>query len=279
MSSLLVFAVASAQEHLASAQGHFQDKSKIPKGELVLGSSLEQIVDATERCTIENKAPCNFEEYSAELTSRERQVIEAFWLDRFEVSQESFARCVAANQCEPQREGLIPPRLLSPQFPMIMVKLRDAIDYCRFKGGLVPSEAHYELAAAGPTGRLFPWGNLFHHRLSNFGSRRPPFSDTRDGVELLAPVDAFAAGASPQGISQLAGNVAEWTTSPFEAHGDESPRGRTRSPPVVVKGGSFRTLPVDQRTRARRAMLPTDVAVDVGFRCMVPRVIGSPLPN
>lgn len=241
---------------------------RVPTTKLALGSGLEEIIQAAERCAIESGSPCTIEEYTGELSESSIITVPSFLMDQTEVPIENYQRCVAEGSCRPARYDRTVDGLFAAQLPVVLVSQVDAANYCKFVGARLPTEAEFEVAAAGSSRRQYPWGTLFHTSMANFGSRRAPYSDTRDGYELLAPVRAFQLGASTQGVLQLAGNVAEWTSTPFASHSERNNPSATTSLHVVVKGGSFRTLPVDQRAHARRAMTPQQVAVDVGFRCV-----------
>ncbi len=251
------------------AQGRSLDRSRIPATKLTIGSNLDQIVSATEACTIQSNAPCRVEEYSSELSDQVRITVPSFSMMRFEVSQGEYSRCVALGHCDPFSITLIPLLLRSPELPMVMVNLADARDYCSSQGGRLPTEEEFEAAAAGHQGRAYPWGSHFHSKLANFGARRSPYEDSSDGFALLAPVKALMQGNSPQGLAQLAGNAAEWTISPFVPHGEKATMvGANQN--RVVKGGSFLQIPIDLRGQARREMAPSQRSVDVGFRCVFP---------
>lgn len=245
------------------------DRVRVPETRLIVGSTLDQIVSATERCTIEADSTCDLQEYSPELSSGQSVLVSSFWIDRHEVSVDKFRRCVHLGHCRAPRYDTTIQTFRRPDLPVVLVSFDDAKQYCAFVGGAVPTEEQFEAAGARGRDRTYPWGSRFHTRLSNFGARQPPYTNSRDGFELLAPVGAFAAGRSENGIFQLAGNAAEWTSSPFIAHDGKAIRPMPAQQ-LVVKGGSFQTLPVDQRIQARRAMSSSEVAVDVGFRCVYP---------
>jgi formylglycine-generating enzyme required for sulfatase activity len=71
--------------------------------------------------------------------------------------------------------------------------------------------------------RLYPWGVVYERRCVNQ-------AEFQDEYSWTAPVDAFACGASPYGILQMAGNVQEWI-----ARDGQSDR---ESPLHVMRGGS-----------------------------------------
>ena len=81
----------------------------------------------------------------------------------------------------------------------------------------LPTEAEWEKACRGTDGRVFPWGDSFDGTKVNFCDENCP-NDWRepsvnDGYRTTAPVGSYAAGASPYGAMDMAGNVNEWTSS------------------------------------------------------------------
>lgn len=86
----------------------------------------------------------------------------------------------------------------------------DAVAYCRWlsvsTGRIyrLPDEREWEKASRGTGGRRWPWGNNDDVTLAN----------TRDGGRGgTTPVGAYPAGASPEGVLDLIGNVREWTNT------------------------------------------------------------------
>lgn len=68
----------------------------------------------------------------------------------------------------------------------------------------LPTDAEWTLAAAGPTGRRYPWGNAWEAGRCNTGT-------PADGFAESAPVGSFPTGATPEGVHDMAGNIWEWT--------------------------------------------------------------------
>ncbi len=97
-------------------------------------------------------------------------------------------------------------RSLPRALPIIHVNWFEAEAYCRWAGRRLPTETEWELAAATPEKRRYPWGE------------EPPTPERAnlDGRALgYVPVGARAAGDAATGCRQMIGNVWEWTASAF----------------------------------------------------------------
>lgn len=105
-----------------------------------------------------------------------------------------------------------------PTLP-VAVNAESAALYCAFLGGMVPTEAHWEYAARGPgVGRTFPWGDAplddppasCARFTGFFAVSTDPLVAVNCGDRQPSPVGAKAAGCTPEGICDLAGNQDEW---------------------------------------------------------------------
>ena len=148
-----------------------------------------------------------------------------------------------------------------PDHPVVQVSARDAAAFCQWSGLRLPTEEEWEFAAKGKDGRRYPWGNAGPRRegvhRASFGTIACCAPDASDGYPRTAPVGRFPRGASPFGLLDMAGNVWEWTSSPFPGRADE----------VVLRGGGWGNNPWCLRTSYRHGN-PPDIGLDmVGFRC------------
>lgn len=173
--------------------------------------------------------------------------VKAFSLDSGEVTYARYADCVRANACtKPNVE-------LEPGLPVTGIPPLEAERFCAFEGGRLPTSAEWRFAASGKEGRRFPWGftGLVCRRAS-FGLVDGPCSNEGSGPDL---VGARPDGATPEGLVDMAGNVAEWT---------RDPDGRYRA-----RGGSFRSRVAAELVTAA-VESPAPQATHIGFRCAYP---------
>lgn len=185
--------------------------------------------------------------------------VEAFWIDRVEVTNVRYGACVEAGTCS---------RPISTAFgdatkadhPVTIVGWTQATAYCRWVGKRLPTEAEWEKAARGGDGRRYPWGSSFEPERLNAGY-----------TAGTTAVGGYAGGASPYGVLDMAGNVWEWTSSLYRPYpydprdGREDPAARGAR---VNRGGSWYYGAAYQRTtqRATADHVYRRIA-DLGFRC------------
>lgn len=249
----------------------------IDAGDVLMGSTPEDIDVAIHLCRRElvglsAAENCNEELFLSETPSH-RVHVSAFGIDRTEVTQAAYSRCVAAGVCAPSLVGGTNPRLSGATLPVVGVSHREARQYCAFIGGRLPSEAEWERAARGSArARLFPWGRGWDGRLANHGRLVRPVRATDDGYAFLAPVGGYPDGASRSGVLDLAGNVAEWVEDWFDREYYASsprvdPRGPSGGSLRVNRGGSFHSPSFALRSAFRGAAPEGLRDVEIGFRC------------
>jgi len=153
---------------------------------------------------------------------------------------------------------------LRPHQPVIHVCLYEADAYCNWAGRRLPTEAEWELAAATPDKRTFPWGE-------ELPTSRHANLDGRFG----GPVDVgcFPAGDSAHGCRQMLGNVWEWTATDFQPYPGfvadpykEYSEPWFASPHKVLRGGCWATRARLLRNTWRNFYPPDRRDVLAGFR-------------
>lgn len=147
----------------------------------------------------------------ARLGARGRRVtIAAFEMDRTEVTVAEYEACVEAGGCTEAAQGSRydacnwkrPGRR---SHPINCVDWDQANAFCSWSGKRLPTAAEWEYAARGTDGRKYPWGNGSPDEQLCWSGRNP-----RD---TTCEVGRYPGGASPFGLLDMAGNVAEWTST------------------------------------------------------------------
>ena len=197
---------------------------------------------------------CHPDEYPAHQVT-----LAGFELDRVEVTQAAYAKCVQTHKCTALASG---PVAASPSLPVTGVSFAQAQAYCAFRGKRLPTEAEWEKAARGTDERVYPWGtHVPDCAIANW---------SLCGGQSRAA--AGLAGASPYGAADLAGNVWEWVADFYAPdYYDQSPAADPQGPASggtrVIRGGSFQTGPDLLRASARAWVDPSATYDSVGFRC------------
>lgn len=238
---------------------------RLPRAAIQLGSSRDEVLEAAARCNRDAKTTaCGPGTFADELGGP-RVVVPSFWLDRREVSFGEYQHCVRQGRCDPLPYERGAERFARQELPAVFVTWDEARRYCAYRGARLPSESELERAARGPQRRRYPWGDHFHGALANHGRWGVSRTEGRDGFEELAPTTSFEAGATPEGILQLAGNVAEWTSTPYAPYDESDPPGTNVD--RVVRGGHYLTPPAWLRGAARLHEPSGTRAAYLGFRC------------
>ncbi len=242
----------------------------IEAGSFTRGTQNRDILQTQEECVRDERATrCSPSAFLDE-TPQRLIYLRDFGIDRYEVSQRKWRRCVRDGYCPPlpwasSREGL-----QGESLPAVLVSWEEALGYCRYVGGRLPTEAEWELAARGRDRRRFPWGRNFFPEHANIA--QPLLGGITDPFRRLAPVDGLEAGRSPYGLHHMAGNVMEWVD---DAYGpDFYHRGPRHNPHNtvltglrVVRGGSWNTAVHRARVTSRHGLPEGQRHADLGFRC------------
>ena len=200
---------------------------------------------------------------------KEAVTVASFEIDRTGVTVAAYKACVEAGKCPAgQTSQYAMSKELSGEHcnwgkagrddhPMNCVNLNAATTYCDAQGKRLPTEEEREWAArGGEEGRTYPWGNEAPAgQLCWDGEGNDVGKGRRKST---CPVSSYPAGHSKHGVHDLAGNVWEWTSSPW------SSGSRLR----VFRGGSWKIGdPGSMRAAYRDRSGPLYRVSEGGFRC------------
>ena len=242
----------------------------IPAGTFLLGSDL------------------SVDEYAieGEETPQMRVYLDGYWMNKTEVTNAQYLRCVEAGYCSAGGYMSLYVQGYEDR-PVTYVTSDQAARYCSWIGGRLPTEFEWEKAARGTDGRIYPWGSeepSFDNALANI----PNYADEDGEGYDLFPVGSFPEGASPYGLMDMAGNAWEWTSTwysenYYETLAEEAelngtvvrnPQGPEFGTLEVMRGGSCNQTEINSylsfMRAASRSYLGMSSSYYVGFRCLVP---------
>lgn len=159
-----------------------------------------------------------------------------------------------------------------PNHPVTQVSWNDAVAYAKWKGKRLPTDAEWEYAArnAGSTNDTYTWGNELvvngKYMANTWQGSFPTKNTVEDGYLTTSPVGAF--GENKIGLTDMGGNVWQWTADSITPTGNEAlmdPAERR-----VTRGGSFLCDPNvchGFKVTGRASSTPETGMVHTGFRC------------
>jgi len=203
---------------------------------------------------------------------------QAFYMDVYEVTNASYAACVAAGHCRrpsylgsfTRDEYYNDPDLAN--YPVIWVDWYQANTYCAWRGARLPTEAEWEYAARGGLeGKKYPWGN--ESPVCTAGAVN---GASYDACSEKDPVSVGRFAPNGYGLYDMAGNVWEWVSDYIGYY----PSGTVTDPagPVyseyggrrVLRGGGWQNEIFSLSVAERASNESWQGSGIYGFRCVVP---------
>ncbi len=212
--------------------------------------------------------------------------IDAFYMDKYEVTSAQYKKFVDAN---PQwQKDRIDRRFYDGGYlrhwngndypsekadhPVVYVSWYAAMAYAQWVGKRLPTEAEWEYAARGGlSGKMYPWAGGINSSKANYGRN----------VGNTTPVSKYPPNG--YGLYDMAGNVWEWCLDEYQA--DFYARSPCANPIAggtitgitdyftsattarVLRGGSWNYGPRLMRVALRNWALPSNTYGNYGIRC------------
>jgi formylglycine-generating enzyme required for sulfatase activity len=257
----------------------------VPAGEFWMGSDTAEVERFTQECRKAGQSDDNCRKWGAREAPRHRVYLDAFYIDRYEVTNALFGRfaSAAAHRTTAEREGWAfawtgnkwdkvngatwrapsgPGSSAGPDHPVVQVSWDDAEAYCKWAGKRLPTEAEWEKAARGTAGRRYPWGEEWDPSKANGAMT----------VKTTRPVGSYPGGVSPYGVHDMAGNAAEWVADwldedYYKRSPERNPMGPSSGQSRVLRGGSWFYDAIALRAAYRVNHTPDFRGFGIGLRC------------
>ena len=210
---------------------------------------------------IESAAHFDPDAHPDETPPKQPVAIATFELGKYPVTVHEYQCYLADEQRnhgakEPEGEPSWDEQSQHPSRPLVNVSWHDATAYCLWlsvshgRNCALPTEDQWEFAARGTALRKYPWSNQKpspeHANYAETGLRGHP-----------TPVGLFPAGATPDGVLDMAGNVWEWTASNWN---DKAYK--------TLRGGAFSNSARNLRAAYRNVDASDGRNDSIGFRCL-----------
>jgi len=195
--------------------------------------------------------------------------LDSYYIDKYEVTNEEYKKFLDSSGYDElpghwedgtYKEG-------TGRYPVTHVTWREALTYALWAKKKIPTEAHWEKAARGTDGRIYPWGDVYEKGKSNMDI---------DGAKELVEVGMYPEDISPYKVYDLGGNVMEWTMDWYQPY----PNSTYKNPRYgkmlkVLRGNAFQKaghyfLEAYRYSFSRTEADPNDYFENVGFRCFEP---------
>ncbi|MGA2811306.1 MAG: SUMF1/EgtB/PvdO family nonheme iron enzyme [Candidatus Acidiferrum sp.] len=209
-------------------------------------------------------------ETSARRYHAQRLHIASFYIDKNLVTNDQFKKFLDATHYRPKddhnflkdwKNGGYPDGWANK--PVTWVSLEDARAYAAWVGKRLPHEWEWQYSAQGDDERVYPWGN-------DWAKDGAPAADKGRDMAPAADINTTPKGDSPFGVSDLIGNVWQWTDEYRDAHTASAVlRGGSHYQPKGSKWYFPQAYKLSQHGKYLLMAESIDRSGAIGFRCVI----------
>jgi formylglycine-generating enzyme required for sulfatase activity len=252
----------------------------IPAGDFLMGSTLSDAEFAQTLCLngkAKNKDNCPKLDRILQWSGRQKDAsLPTYSIMDNEVTNAQYYQCFNEGICQVPEGWEYDATAVNK--PVTSISWVEAMTYCIWLEGRLPTEGEWEKAGRGPKGNYFPWGNEWHDSFANV--------EHLDAGSVNTVTSYANTDVSDYGIKNMAGNVREWTASPaIPVPADVEFKNNLLSltdiednTPVTVRGGSWK----NERSVAILSTRGIDAIYmrrpEIGFRCVCPSTVNCRKP-
>lgn len=220
---------------------------------LILSSILLGLILIFNSCSFEKETDMVFIP-GGKIGPDEDSKVDSFYIDKYEVTNQQYKEFIDYNKVDfyPRRWKNFTYPKGEEDFPVTDVNFYEAQAYCTFLNKRLPTEEEWEKASLGDKKNAWPWGNEYKEGFANIDRYGP------------RKVGSFKRDKSIFGVYDMAGNVAEWTSSWLNKPSLEE----ENSGQIVIKGGAWLDKPLNSLKDYRRGSEPDQKHLIYGFRCV-----------
>lgn len=189
------------------------------------------------------------------------RISQDFWLGKYPVTNAQYGRFLdEAGRSVRKPEYWDNRRFNQPEQPVVGVSWDEALAYCEWAGGRLPTEAEWEYACRAGTTTEFSFGDD-ESALGEYGWFGENSGSQTQPVGAKKP--------NPWGLHDMHGNVWEWCAdwyAGYTATPASDPRGPESGSYRVFRGGCWDYSPRICRSAFRRRSTPSSRDSSLGFR-------------
>ena len=249
-------------------------------------------------CSPDDRACQDMKPFANEKPCHRVIISKGFWMGQTEVTVGAYRKyAIATGRKSPKELVLATPKRFrdekfpqSEDHPVAFVTWEDAVQYCEWAGGRLPTEAEWEYAARAGS-KTARYGNLddIAWYADNSGNSRLDSSELQDSQLRNQQLNDNQNDTHPVGkkapnyfgLYDMLGNVSEfcadwYLANYYEVSIERDPVGPSKGRFRVIRGGEYRSRPLGVRVSYRSFMLPDHRFKSIGFRCVLETIPKQP---